>query len=79
MTIQFNQVAADAMKLSLRERVRLTQLLTSTLVQESETDVEELWFIEARRRLDELHSRRIEGVDVDRAFRTVREESVNSR
>ena len=73
MNIQFDQVAADAMKLPLRERVRLAQQLVSTLDDEPETDVEELWFSEAKRRLDELHSGKVEGIDADDAFRNARE------
>ena len=73
MNTQFDQVAADAMKLPLRERVRLAQQLVSTLDDESETDVEELWFSEARRRLDELHSGKVEGIDADDAFKAARE------
>ena len=73
MSTQFDQVAADAMKLPLRDRVRLAQQLVSTLDDKTETDVEELWFIEAKRRLDELHSGRVEGIDGDDAFRMARE------
>jgi len=73
MSTQFDQVAADAMKLPLRERVRLAQQLVSTLDEDSETEVEELWFTEARRRLDELHNGKVEGIDADDAFRAARE------
>ena len=73
MNTQFDQVAADAMKLPLRERVRLAQQLVSTLDDESEANVEELWFNEARRRLDELHSGKVQGIDADDAFRAARE------
>jgi putative addiction module component (TIGR02574 family) len=73
MNTQFDQVAADAMKLPLRERVRLAQQLVSTLDDESETEVEELWFSEAKRRLDELHSGKVEGIDADDAFKAARE------
>lgn len=73
MSTQFDQVAADAMKLPLRERVRLAQQLVSTLDDEAETEVEELWFSEAKRRLDELHSGKVEGIDADDAFRAARE------
>ena len=73
MSTQFDQVAADAMKLPLRERVRLAQQLVSTLDDEPETEVEELWFSEAKRRLDELHSGKVEGIDAADAFRAARE------
>lgn len=73
MNTQFDQVAADAMKLPLRERVRLAQQLVSTLDDESEAEIEELWFNEAKRRLDELHSGKVEGINADDAFRAARE------
>jgi putative addiction module component (TIGR02574 family) len=73
MSTRFDQVAADAMKLPLRERVRLAQQLVSTLDDEAETEVEELWFSEAKRRLEELHSGKVEGIDADDAFRAARE------
>jgi putative addiction module component (TIGR02574 family) len=73
MSTQFDQVAADAMKLPLRERVRLAQQLVSTLDDKSDANVEELWFIEAKRRLDELHAGKVEGIDANDAFRMARE------
>jgi putative addiction module component (TIGR02574 family) len=74
MNTQFDQVAADAMKLPVRDRVRLAQQLVSTLDDEPETDVEELWFVEAKRRLEELHTGKIKGIDADEAFRMARED-----
>jgi hypothetical protein len=40
---------------------------------QSETEVEELWFIEAKRRLDELHSGKVAGIEADEAFKAARE------
>ena len=74
MSAQFDRVAADAMRLPLRERVRLAQQLVSTLDDQCETGVEELWFAEAQRRLDELHSGKIKGIEAADAFRMVRED-----
>jgi putative addiction module component (TIGR02574 family) len=73
MSTQFDRVAADAMKLPLRDRVKLAQQLVSTLDEQSETEVEELWFSEAQRRLDELHNGKVEGIDAADAFRMARE------
>ena len=73
MSTQFDQVAADAMKLPLRDRVRLAQQLVATLDDQSETEIEELWFSTARRRLDELHSGEVQGIEADDAFRMARE------
>ena len=61
------------MKLPLRDRVQLAQRLVSTLDEEVETDTETLWFAEAERRLEELRSGKVEGVDADEAFSSARE------
>jgi putative addiction module component (TIGR02574 family) len=74
MSTRFEQVAADAMKLPVRDRVRLAQQLVSTLDDnQSEVEVEELWFAEAKRRLDELHTGKVESIDADEVFKSVRE------
>lgn len=61
------------MKLPLRDRVQLAQRLVSTLDDEIESGAEELWFAEAERRLEELRSGNVQGIDADEAFRTARE------
>ncbi len=73
MSAQFEQIAADAMKLPLRDRVRLAQQLVSTLDDQAEVEVEELWFTEAKRRLEELHDGKVKGIDADEVFKTARE------
>jgi putative addiction module component (TIGR02574 family) len=74
MSTRFEQVAADAMKLPVRDRVRLAQQLVSTVDDDqSEDEVEELWFAEAKRRLDELHAGEVEGIDADEVFKAARE------
>ena len=73
MSSNLDQLTADAMKLPLRDRVQLAQRLVSTLEDEIETDTEALWFAEAERRLEELRSGKVEGVNADEAFRTARE------
>jgi putative addiction module component (TIGR02574 family) len=74
MSTQFDRVAADAMKLPVRDRVRLAQQLVSTIDSAAQKNVEEIWFDEAERRLEELHSRKVEGIDADEAFTRVRED-----
>lgn len=74
MNTQFDQVAADAMKLPVRDRVRLAQQLVSTIDEQPETDVEELWFAEAKRRLQELQTGKVKGIEADEAFRMARED-----
>jgi putative addiction module component (TIGR02574 family) len=74
MNTQFDRVAADAMKLPLRDRVRLAQQLVSTIDDESDAKVEDLWFDEAERRLEELRAGKVEGIDADEAFRMARKD-----
>ena len=74
MNTQFDQVVADAMKLPVRDRVRLAQQLVSIIDEEQATDVEELWFAEAKRRLQELQTGKVKGIDADDAFRMARED-----
>ena len=73
MSSNLDQLTADAMKLPLRDRVQLAQRLVSTLDEEIATDIEALWFAEAERRLEELRSGPVEGIDADEAFRSARE------
>jgi len=73
MSSNLDRITADAMKLPLRDRVQLAQRLVSTLDEEVETDTEALWFAEAERRLEELRSGKVEGIDADEAFRNARE------
>jgi putative addiction module component (TIGR02574 family) len=72
MDTRFDEVVANAMKLPLRDRVRLAQQLTSSLDDEIETGVEVLWFAEAERRLEELRTGKVEGIDSDEAFQNAR-------
>jgi putative addiction module component (TIGR02574 family) len=73
MSADLDQITAEAMKLSLRARVYLAQQLVSTLDDEAETDTEELWFAEAERRLEELRSGKVQGIESDDAFRNASE------
>jgi putative addiction module component (TIGR02574 family) len=73
MSSNLDQVIADAMKLTLRDRVQLAQRLVSTLDDEVDAGAEGLWFAEAERRLEEFRSGKVQGIDSDEAFRTARE------
>lgn len=73
MSSNLDQLTADAMKLPLRDRVQLAQRLVSTLDDEVDAGAEELWFAEAERRLEELRSGKVQGIDSDEAFRTARQ------
>jgi putative addiction module component (TIGR02574 family) len=72
MDTRYKEIAADAMKLPLKERVRLAQELASSLAGEIETGVEALWFAEAERRLEELRAGKVTGIDRDEVFLNAR-------
>ncbi|MBI3696564.1 MAG: addiction module protein [Acidobacteria bacterium] len=73
MDALFDEIVADAMKLPLRDRVRLAQRLVSSLDDQIESDVEALWAAEAERRLEELRTGRVKGIDAAEAFRKAHE------
>ena len=73
MDVRFDEIAADAMKLPLRDRVRLAQRLVSSLDDEIESGVEALWVAEAERRFEELRSGKVTGIDAAEAFKNARE------
>ena len=74
MSTRFEQIAADALRLPVRDRVRLAQQLVSTVDDDqSEAEVEEVWFAEAKRRLDELHTGKVEGIDAEEVFKAALE------
>ena len=69
MDTPFDEIAADAMKLSPRDRVRLAQRLVSSLDDQVEDGVEALWMAEAERRLEELRMGKAKGLDALDALR----------
>ena len=73
MNTRIDEIAADAMKLSPRDRVKLAQRLVSSLDDLVETNVEALWSTEAERRLKELRTGRVKGIDAAGAFRKAHE------
>jgi putative addiction module component (TIGR02574 family) len=77
MGTRLEQLASDAMKLPVRDRVRLAQQLVATIEEDTETatekEIEELWFAEAERRLEELRSGTVKGISGEAAFRNARE------
>ena len=68
MRTPFEEMAAEAMKLPLRDRVRLAQQLASSLDDRVESNVEELWLAEAERRLEEFRTGKAKGIDAADAF-----------
>lgn len=47
--------------------------MVATLDDEVEGDTEALWFAEAERRLEELHSGKVQGISAEDSFRDARE------
>ena len=73
MHATLEKIAADAMRLPRRDRVKLAQRLVSTLDPGVETEVEGLWLVEAERRLEELRTGEAEGIAAPEAFRKAHE------
>ena len=73
MKTRWDEIAADAMRLPLRDRVKLAQRLVSSLDDQVETDAEALWIAEAERRLDELRTGAVKGIDAAEVFRKAHE------
>ena len=76
MSPQFEEIAADAMKLPVRDRVRLAQKLVATLEDDQEEDIakiEALWFAEAQRRFEELRTGSVTGLDSAEVFEKARD------
>ncbi len=69
MHATFEEIAADAMRLHPRDRVKLAQRLVSSLDSAVERDVEGLWLMEAERRMEELRTGKAAGIDAPEAFR----------
>jgi putative addiction module component (TIGR02574 family) len=76
MSTSFEEMVAEAMKLPLRDRVRLAQQLASSLDDRVESNVEELWLAEAERRLEELRTGKAAGIDAAEAFARARRDLV---
>ena len=73
MEAPFDKIVADLMKLPLRDRVRLARRLVSSPEDQMESDVEALWMAEAERRLEELRTGIVKGIDAAEAFRKAHE------
>lgn len=66
------ELESKVLKLSRRERARLAQRLLSSLDQEVDAAVEELWLEEAERRLDELKSGKVAGIPAKKVIKKAR-------
>jgi len=68
MAIHLNDVESYAMKLSINERALLAERLLSTLDQNEDISVEELWIVEAERRYKEYKAGRIKSKPAEQVF-----------
>lgn len=76
MSQRFEEIAAEAMKLPLRDRVRLARRLVITSDDQDEgsaAEIEALWLAEAERRFAELSSGVVQGITADEVFQEARD------
>ncbi len=69
MDTRLDEISANAMRLPVRDRVKLAQRLVSSLDDQVETGVEALWVAEAERRLNDLRTGAVKGIDAAEALR----------
>lgn len=67
--MQLEEVASQALKLSLEERAELAERLLLSLDDPSESDIERLWLEEAERRLQEFREGEVKGIAAEEVFR----------
>ncbi len=71
MSENLEEVMNVAMKLSLEERAKLVSRLLLSLDEPSESEVERLWLLEAKRRLKEYQEGKVKGIPADEVFHRV--------
>ncbi len=67
-----SKLEAQLLSLPPEERARLAERLISSLDQEADPDAEELWILEADRRLNELESGAVDGIPAERVIEKAR-------
>ncbi|MBX3243364.1 MAG: addiction module protein [Acidobacteria bacterium] len=72
MDIEYGDITNAALSLPIDARAILADKLVSSLDESSEKTVDEIWAVEALRRLDEIRSRKVETIDGDEVFDRVR-------
>ena len=72
MAVALKKIEAELMKLSPRTRARLIKRLLSSLDGEAESDSEESWVAEAKRRDEELQSGKARGIPAETTFKRAR-------
>jgi putative addiction module component (TIGR02574 family) len=75
MKVTLEQVAEEALSLSLPDRSALTRILIQTLdpgPAEDAAEVEKAWQVEVEKRVDEILSGRIKGIPAEEVFSKIR-------
>jgi len=70
--MSFDELVAEAKKLSLEERAALAKQIVESLDELSESETEALWVQEAERRLDELERGQVTEVSAEQVLRQAR-------
>ena len=73
MSTTVEQLAEQAMNLPGESRARLADILVESLDTEALTQIDRLWFSEAKRRRDEVRSGKVKTIPGDEALRSVRD------
>jgi putative addiction module component (TIGR02574 family) len=66
------EIESKALQLPPEERARLAQRLIASLDQESDPDAEQVWLVEAERRLDELESGKVASIPAEQTLEKAR-------
>jgi len=69
MSMTLDQLTTEALALTGKERGALLDRLAESLGQQPEPEIEKLWLIEARRRLVELQSGKVQTIPAEEVFR----------
>ena len=67
--MQLEELAKEAMKLSLEERAELAQRLLFSLDEAPDAEIERLWIQEAERRLQEFREGKVQTIPAEEVFR----------
>ena len=65
-------IESKALQLPPEQRARLAERLISSLDQESDPDTEQVWLVEAARRLDELESGKVASIPAEQVLEKAR-------
>jgi hypothetical protein len=70
--MSLKEIAAEIMKLDLKDRATLAKWIVESLDDLSEEEIEELWAEEAERRLDEMERGQVDEIPAKEVLRRAR-------